>query len=115
MRLQLSSWDTAPLGCPALEHETCWSLAYGLDCPIGNRCSGCYAPRLGTPPQVRDVRGWLAEDPGQDDGVLVVHETGSPGRNRLGRSATQHTGTVGRIENRQVAGFLAYGPPHGRG
>jgi SRSO17 transposase len=63
-----------------------------------------------------DTRAWLIERLGHPDGVLIGDETrfvkkgtGSVGVQR------QYTGTAGRIENSQVAVFLAYASPHGRG
>jgi SRSO17 transposase len=63
----------------------------------------------------RDLcREYVVEHLGGDDAVLVVDETGflKKGRPSAG-VARQYSGTAGRIENRQVAVFLAYGSRKG--
>ena len=61
-----------------------------------------------------DVRGFVGEHVGHPGGVLVVDETGflKKGTNSVGVQR-QYTGTAGRIENAQVAVFLAYAGPLG--
>jgi SRSO17 transposase len=61
-----------------------------------------------------DVRGFVAEQLGHPDGVLIVDETGflKKGTTSVGVQR-QYTGTAGRIENAQVAVFLAYATPLG--
>ena len=56
-----------------------------------------------------EVRAYVVEALGCEDGVLVVDETGflKKGRHSVG-VARQYTGTAGRIENSQVGVFLAY-------
>ena len=56
-----------------------------------------------------EVRAYVIEALGCEDGVLVVDETGflKKGRHSVG-VARQYTGTAGRIENSQVGVFLAY-------
>ena len=46
--------------------------------------------------------------------MLIIDDTGDPkaGAHTVGVQR-QYTGTAGRIENSQVAGFLAYAPRHG--
>ena len=63
-----------------------------------------------------DTRDWLVERLGHPDGVLIGDETGfvKKGTGSLGLQR-QYTGTAGRIENAQVAVFLAYASRHGRG
>ncbi|GAA2236347.1 hypothetical protein GCM10010360_71710 [Streptomyces nogalater] len=67
-------------------------------------------------PTVRDdVRAYIVEHLGADDGVLIVDETEflKKGRGSAGVQR-QYTGTAGRIENSQVGVFLAYASRHGR-
>jgi SRSO17 transposase len=61
-----------------------------------------------------DVRAYVAEHLGHPDGVLIVDETGflKKGTGSVG-AQRQYTGTAGRIENAQVAVFLAYATPLG--
>ncbi|MEU7061789.1 IS701 family transposase [Streptomyces sp. NPDC046197] len=65
---------------------------------------------------VRDeVRRYVVDHLGTDDGVLIVDETGflKKGRDSAGVQR-QYTGTAGRIENSQVGVFLAYASSRGR-
>ena len=59
-----------------------------------------------------DLRGYVVEHLGDPDAVLVVDETGDlkKGSHSVGVQR-QYTGTAGRIENAQVAVFLAYAAP----
>ncbi|WP_352740375.1 transposase [Mesorhizobium sp. M0213] len=60
--------------------------------------------------ELRDlVRRYVIEALGDADGVLVVDETGfvKKGDQSVG-VARQYSGTAGRIENCQIAVFLAY-------
>jgi SRSO17 transposase len=61
-----------------------------------------------------DVRGFVADHLGHPGGVLIVDETGFL-KKGTGSVAVQrqYTGTAGRIENAQVAVFLAYAGPYG--
>ena len=56
-----------------------------------------------------EVRAYVVEALGSDDGVLVVDETGflKKGRHSVG-VARQYIGTAGRIENCQIGVFLGY-------
>jgi SRSO17 transposase len=56
-----------------------------------------------------DVRGYLVDQLGEPDAVLVVDETGDlkKGTTTVGIQR-QYTGTAGRIENAQVAVYLVY-------
>jgi SRSO17 transposase len=61
-----------------------------------------------------DVRQVVVDRLGDPDGVLVVDETGDlkKGVHSVGVQR-QYTGTAGRIENAQVAVFMAYASRHG--
>lgn len=66
--------------------------------------------------QIRDdVRDLVIEAIGDPDGVLIADETGflKKGTSSVGVQR-QYTGTAGRIENSQVAVFLAYASSTGR-
>ncbi|GGR37306.1 hypothetical protein GCM10010282_32430 [Streptomyces roseolus] len=71
-----------------------------------------------------DIRDFVAEHLGDEDGVLVVDATGDPKKGTASVGVQrQYTGTAGRIGNSQVAVYLGYasaaGPaastPHGPG
>ncbi|MER7694524.1 IS701 family transposase [Streptomyces sp. NPDC097610] len=61
-----------------------------------------------------DLRTYVVEHLHDDQAVLVVDETGDvkKGIHTVGVQR-QYTGTAGRIENSQVAGYLAYAGQHG--
>ncbi|MFJ1890510.1 IS701 family transposase [Streptomyces sp. NPDC088170] len=62
-----------------------------------------------------DIRAYVLEHLGADDGVLIVDDTGflKKGITSAGVQR-QYTGTAGRIENTQVGVFLAYASRRGR-
>ena len=62
-----------------------------------------------------DVRGYIVEQLGDPDGVLVVDETGflKKGTKSAGVQR-KYSGTAGRIENCQVGVFLTYASTKGR-
>ena len=65
--------------------------------------------------QVRDdLQAYVVEHLGSPDGVLVVDETGflKKGTKSAG-VARQYSGTAGKVENCQIAVFLAYAAPQG--
>jgi SRSO17 transposase len=61
-----------------------------------------------------DLRAYVVEHLGDDDGVLVVDETGflKKGTKSAG-VARQYSGTAGRRENQQIGVFLAYATARG--
>jgi SRSO17 transposase len=61
-----------------------------------------------------DLAAYVADRLGEDDGVLILDETGfvKQGRASVG-VARQHSGTAGRIENSQIAVFAAYASSKG--
>ncbi|WP_079058188.1 IS701 family transposase [Streptomyces cellostaticus] len=62
-----------------------------------------------------DVRAYVLEHLGADDGVLIVDETGFLKKGTASAGVQrQYTGTAGRIENTQVGVFLAYASSRGR-
>jgi SRSO17 transposase len=79
------------------------------------RCSGCYGPPAGTSTLSATTSERMSPSSwGHPDGVLIVDETGivKKGTGSAGVQR-QDTGTAGRIENAQVAVFLAYATPLG--
>jgi SRSO17 transposase len=62
-----------------------------------------------------DLRSYVIEHLGDDEGVLIVDETGfiKKGENSVGVKR-QYTGTVGKRENCQVGVFLAYASERGQ-
>jgi SRSO17 transposase len=61
-----------------------------------------------------DLRAYVIEHWGDDDGVLLVDETGflKKGTKSAG-VARQYSGTAGRRENQQIGVFLAFASPRG--
>jgi SRSO17 transposase len=56
-----------------------------------------------------DVRGYVLDTLGDSDGVLILDDTGGLKKGDLTVGTQRHyTGTAGRIENAQVAVYLAY-------
>ena len=93
-----------------LPRMTCWSIAEhaGESSPDGmqhllNRA------RWDTDGVAADLRGFVAQHLGEPDGVLIVDESGDlkKGEHTVGVQR-QYTGTAGRVENAQVAVYLAY-------
>jgi len=62
-----------------------------------------------------DLRGYVADQLGEVDGVLIVDETGflKKGSKSAGVQR-QYSGTAGRVENCQLGVFLAYASSRGR-
>ena len=61
-----------------------------------------------------DVRGYVIEQLGDRDGVLIADETGFLKKGtRSAGVQRQYSGTAGRTENCQVGVFLAYASPRG--
>jgi SRSO17 transposase len=61
-----------------------------------------------------DVRGYVVEQLGEPDGVLIVDDTGFLKKGiRSAGVQRQYSGTAGRTENCQVGTFLAYASVHG--
>lgn len=101
-----------------LGRANCWTIAEHLGHERPGRLQHLLAAARWDADAVRDdLRGYVVEhlapgDAGQ--AVLVVDETGDvkKGTKTVGVQR-QYTGTAGRIENSQVAVFLAYATPAG--
>lgn len=98
-----------------LPRKNCWTLAehagnatpYGLQHLLSRAKWDADAVR-------DDLRGFVVEQLHDDEAVLVLDETGDlkKGTATVGVQR-QYTGTAGRIENSQVAVYLAYAGPRG--
>ena len=98
------------------ERKTYWSLAERAGHGDSQAMQRLLRTAVWQPDAVRDdMREWLVEQLGHPDAVLVTDETGflKKGVCPVGVQR-QYTGTAGRIENSQVAVFLAYVTPAGR-
>lgn len=101
--------------CSDLGRKNCWTIAeraghtspHALQHLLGRASWDADAVR-------DDLRSYVAEQLGHPDAVLVVDETGDlkKGTATVGVQR-QYTGTAGRIENAQVAVYLAYAAPTG--
>lgn len=93
-----------------VETRSCWQLAehagerspHGMQRLLGEAVWDADAVR-------DDLRGYVADELGDPEGVLVVDDTGDlkKGVHSVGVQR-QYTGTAGRIENAQVGVFLGY-------
>src|SRR2546429_834680 len=62
-----------------------------------------------------DVRGYVVEQLGEPEGVLIADDTGFLKKGtRSAGVQRQYSGTAGRIENCQVGVFLAYASRYGQ-
>jgi SRSO17 transposase len=99
-----------------VDSRSCWQLAE----QAGNLSPHAMQRLLGDAvwdaDAVRDdLRGYVVDELGEPDGVLILDDTGDlkKGTHSVGVQR-QYTGTAGRIENAQVAVFLAYATSKGR-
>ncbi|WP_407702065.1 IS701 family transposase [Streptomyces toyocaensis] len=98
------------------ERKNCWQLAEQADHDRPGPMQQLLRSARWDADEVRDdVRAYVFENLGADDGVLIVDETGflKKGRSSAGVQR-QYTGTAGPIENSQVGVFLAYASSRGR-
>lgn len=99
-----------------VDTRSCWQLAeqagdaspHGMQRLLGEARWDADAVR-------DDVRGYVVDQLGDPDGVLIIDDTGDLKKGTHSVGVQRHyTGTAGRIENAQVAVFLAYASRHGR-
>lgn len=93
-----------------IERKTGWLMAEQADAERPYRMQSLLGRSRWDADALRDeVRDYVIEALGADDGVLVVDETGflKQGEHSVG-VARQYCGTAGRIENCQVGVFLSY-------
>ncbi len=93
-----------------LDTRSCWQLAeqagdaspHGMQRLLGEAVWDADAVR-------DDVRGYVVDTLGDPGGVLILDDTGDLKKGSLTvATQRQYTGTAGRIENAQVAVYLAY-------
>ena len=93
-----------------LPRKHCWTIAEHAGDPNPDGMQHLLARAMWNHDGVRDdVRAYLVEHLGHPEAVLVVDETGDlkKGTATVGVQR-QYTGTAGRVENAQVAVYLAY-------
>ena len=98
-----------------LGRKNCWTLAERAGHPSPDRRQHVLArAKWDAEEVVADLRGYVSEHLGDPEAVLVVDETGDvkKGTATVGVQR-QYSGTAGRIENSQVAVYLAYAAPAG--
>ncbi|MEU9015939.1 IS701 family transposase [Streptomyces sp. NPDC048479] len=98
-----------------LPRKNCWTLAEHAGDATPDGLQHLLSRARWDADAVRDdLRGFVIEQLQDDDAVLVVDETGDlkKGTATVGVQR-QYTGTAGRIENSQVAVYLAYSTPRG--
>jgi SRSO17 transposase len=108
LRRRALAYVTGLLG--EAERKNGWTLAEQADDPTPYGMQHLLDRARWDADGVRDeLRGYVVEQLGEADAVLVVDETGylKKGTRSVG-VARQYTGTAGRTENAQVGVFLAY-------
>jgi SRSO17 transposase len=98
-----------------MDRKNCWTLAELSGHGSPDRLQHLLSRAKWDAEKVRDdLRAYVVDHLGDQDGVLVVDETGDvkKGRHTVG-TQRQYTGTAGRIENAQVAVYLTYAAPGG--
>jgi SRSO17 transposase len=90
--------------------KNCWTLAERCGHASPDRMQHLLSRAKWDADGVRDdLRAYVVDHLGDDDAILIVDETGDlkKGTHTVG-TQRQYTGTAGRIENAQVAVYLAY-------
>ncbi len=98
-----------------LDRKNCWTIAEHRGHASPDALQHLLGRAKWDAEAVRDdLRGYVVDHFGDSGAVLVVDETGDlkKGTDSVGVQR-QYTGTAGRIENSQVAVFLAYAAPRG--
>jgi SRSO17 transposase len=100
-----------------LPRKNCWTIAEHAGQATPDGLQHLLAGAVWDHDAVRDdVRGYLVEHLGDPGAVLVVDETGDlkKGARTVGVQR-QYTGTAGKVDNAQVAVYLAYATTAGHG
>lgn len=95
---------------------SCWQLAEQAGHASPHRMQSLLAEAVWDADAVRDVlRRFVVDELGDPEGVLIADDSGDlkSGHCTVG-TQRQYSGTAGRIENAQVATFLAYAGRKGR-
>lgn len=93
-----------------VETRSCWQLAEHAGDQSPHRMQRLLGEAVWDADAVRDdVRGYVADELGDPEGVLIIDDTGDlkKGVHSVGVQR-QYTGTAGRIENAQIGVFLGY-------
>jgi SRSO17 transposase len=100
-----------------LPRKNCWTIAEHAGQATPDGLQHLLAGAVWDHDAVRDdLRALLVEHLGEEGAVLVVDETGDlkKGASTVG-GQRQDTGTAGKVDNAQVAVYLAYATPAGHG
>lgn len=99
-----------------IERKTGWLMAEQSGAERPYRMQSLLGRSQWDADRLRDeVRDYVVEALGDEDGVLIVDETGFVKKGeRSAGVARQYSGTAGRIENCQVGVFLAYASRYGQ-
>ncbi|WP_425554530.1 IS701 family transposase [Dactylosporangium siamense] len=98
-----------------VDTRSCWQLAEHAGDGSPHAMQRLLGEMVWDADRVRDdVRGYAVAALGDPGGVLILDDNGDlkKGRHTLA-TQRQYTGTAGRIENAQVAVYLAYAAPRG--
>jgi SRSO17 transposase len=98
-----------------VDTRSCWQLAERAGDRTPHRMQRLLGEAVWDADKVRaDVSRYVVDELGDPGAVLIADDTGDlkAGRHTVGVQR-QYTGTAGRIENSQVAVFLAYASRHG--
>jgi SRSO17 transposase len=98
-----------------VDTRTCWQLAEQAGDRTPHRMQRLLGEAVWDADKVRDdLRQYVVDELGEREAVLILDDTGDlkKGSATVG-TQRQYTGTAGRIENAQVAVFLAYASRHG--
>lgn len=99
-----------------VESRSCWQLAEQAGDASPHAMQRLLGEAVWDADKVRDdLRDYVVDELGAADGALILDDTGDlkKGAQSVGVQR-QYTGTAGRIENAQVAVFLAYASSRGR-
>jgi len=99
-----------------VDTRSCWQLAERAGHRSPYRLQSLLATAVWDADAVRDdLRRYIVDELGDREGVLIIDDSGDlkSGTHSVGVQR-QYTGTAGRIENAQVATYLAYATTKGR-
>lgn len=99
-----------------VDTRSCWQLAEQAGHRSPSRMQSLLATAVWDADAVRgDLRRYVVDELSDPNGVLIVDDSGDlkSGTGTVGVQR-QYTGTAGRVENAQVATYLAYATPKGR-
>ena len=99
-----------------VDTRSCWQVAEQAGHASPHRMQSLLAEAVWDADAVRDdLRRYVVDELGDPEGVLIADDSGDlkSGEHTVG-TQRQYTGTAGRIENAQVATYLAYATTKGR-